>query len=257
MKKISRVKFVSIAALVFLLTTINTFPDSIYGNVPRLKYLMGEFSRTSVLKAYTNKVEKNVHYLHPEAAEAFEKMKEAYETDREGKSKQHLFIVSAHRAYGDQKMIWEEKYRGNRKMRESVTGKTPEQIVDLILEYSSAPGTSRHHWGTDMDLNALQNDYFVGKGNGAYLYQWLKDNAHKYGFCQPYNELDKRGGKGYKEEKWHWSYAPISNKLMEEWEKAFKSGEITFKGKFLGSDILGERPLEYVTSINSDCKKIK
>ena len=73
-------------------------------------------------------------------------------------------------------------------MRESVEGKTPEQIINLILEYSSAPGTSRHHWGTDMDINALQNDYFSNKGNGAFLYEWLQKNAAKFGFCQPYNK---------------------------------------------------------------------
>jgi hypothetical protein len=108
-----------------------------------------------------------------------------------------------------------------------------------------------------MDINALQNDYFSGKGNGAFLYEWLQKNAAKFGFCQPYNELSKRNQKGYNEEKWHWSYAPVANQLQKDWEEAFKKKEITFTGRFSGSDLLADRPLEYVTSINPDCKNIK
>ncbi|HMV43977.1 MAG TPA: M15 family metallopeptidase [Leptospiraceae bacterium] len=231
--------------------------DLLYGKVDRVKYLMGDYPREGNLKVFTNEIEKNTHTLREDTIKALKQMIEAYDRDREGKSKQHIFVVSAHRSYADQKSIWEQKFKGTRKMRESIEGKTPEQIVNLILEYSSAPGTSRHHWGTDIDINALQNDYFTGKGNGAFLYEWLQKNAHKYGFCQPYNELSKRNNKGYNEEKWHWSYARVANQLQKEWEEAYKKKEITFTGKFSGSDVLGDRPLEYVTSINSDCKNVK
>jgi len=47
------------------------------------------------------------------------------------------------------------------------------------------PGTSRHHWGSDVDLYSLEDIDFL-KGNGKIIYQWLTDNAASYGFCQPY-----------------------------------------------------------------------
>jgi zinc D-Ala-D-Ala carboxypeptidase len=227
----------------------------IYGTVPMINYLRGDFSRDKNLKTFTNPIEKNSHTLREDTIFALQKMIKAYDIDRESKSKQHIFVVSAHRNFIDQKMIWENKFTGKKKMRESIEGKSKEEIIDLILEFSSAPSTSRHHWGTDMDLNALQNQYFE-TGNGKFLYEWMQKNAHLYGFCQPYNEHNKRGFKGYKEEKWHWSYAPVANILVKDWEKSFKDKQITFNGKFLGSDLLGEKPLEYVTNINSDCIKI-
>lgn len=238
-------------------TTEEKISDDIYLGVLKEDYLLGKFERTKLDK-FINKNEKDVHHLRPDTIAALNRMIEAYDLDRiqNNKNAQHIFIKSAFRSFYDQKSIWEDKFTGKRKMREDVTGKTPEQIIELILEYSSAPGTSRHHWGTDMDLNALQNDYFDPKGKGGYLYEWLQKNADKFGFCQPYNELEKRGNKGYKEERWHWSFAPIANHLKSDWEKLFNDKKISFeKGKFLGSEILKNRPLLYVTSINESCKK--
>ncbi len=39
----------------------------------------------------------------------------------------------------------------------------------------------------------------------------LTANAAKFGFCQPYNVKTDR--KGYNEEKWHWSFMPLSKFL--------------------------------------------
>ncbi len=246
-----------ILSLVFIWILPIAANDVLYGTVAKVKYLMGEYERAGNLEVFTNKSDKKAHTLRKETIDALKEMIEAYEhyRDREGESKQDIFIVSAHRSYTDQKSIWEQKYKGTRKMRESVEGKTPDQIINLILEYSSAPGTSRHHWGTDFDINALQNEYFGKEGRGAFLYKWLQKNAATFGFCQPYNDHSKRGNQGYKEEKWHWSYAPIANQLQKDWEESFNKKEITFTGKFSGSDLLGDRPLQYVTSINPDCAK--
>jgi LAS superfamily LD-carboxypeptidase LdcB len=255
--KIKKILLVSIltVSLLFIWIYPVAANDALYGTVAKVKYLMGEYERAGNLEVFTNKSDKKTHTLRKETIDALNRMIEAYEydRDREGESKQDIFIVSAHRSYADQKSIWEQKYKGTRKMRESVEGKTPEQIINLILEYSSAPGTSRHHWGTDFDINVLQNEYYRENGKGAFLYNWLQKKAAKFGFCQPYNDRSTRGNQGYKEEKWHWSYAPIANQLQKDWEESFKNKEITFAGKFSGSDLLNDRPLEYVTSINPDC----
>ncbi len=47
------------------------------------------------------------------------------------------------------------------------------------------PGTSRHHWGTEIDLNALNNKWFEN-GKGLKVYQLAYKNAAQYGFHQPY-----------------------------------------------------------------------
>jgi len=44
------------------------------------------------------------------------------------------------------------------------------------------PTASRHHWGTDVDINSVDPDYFMN-GTGLKEYEWLKKNAYKYGFC--------------------------------------------------------------------------
>ena len=49
------------------------------------------------------------------------------------------------------------------------------------------PSTSRHHWGTDIDLNSLNNSYF-SSGKGLKEYDWLTTNANHYGFYQVYTD---------------------------------------------------------------------
>jgi zinc D-Ala-D-Ala carboxypeptidase len=89
--------------------------------------------------------------------------------------------------------------------------KTPKDRALKILEFSAMPGSSRHHWGTDMDLNNLTNEYFDTSA-GKKIYDWLTQHASTYGFCQPYSAGRT---KGYHEEKWHWTYMPLSKPLTE------------------------------------------
>lgn len=230
--------------------------ENLYLGVEKESYLTGKFNSLNVLSEVKPDDSSKDHYLRPEVKKAFLKMITAFEENKPSSYKQHIFLVSSFRNFSHQKGIWESKYTGKKVMREPIEGKSPEKIISLILEFSSAPGTSRHHWGTDFDINALENSYFENSGKGKVLYDWLKKNAAKYGFCQPYNELAERGGKGYHEEKWHWSYAPISNRLQKEWIKSFREKKIRLEGSFLGAEILGERALDYVQSINGDCGNI-
>src|ERR1043165_6982453 len=94
------------------------------------------------------------------------------------------------------------------------------------------PSTSRHHWGTDMDLNSLNNDYF-DSGEGKKIYEWLTAHASEFGFCQPYTSKAD-GRTGYEEEKWHWSYVPLSKGFLEEYKKQVQYNDIT---GFLGSEV--------------------
>ena len=111
--------------------------------------------------------------------------------------------------------IWNEKWSGKRKSTGTADiTKITDQLEKamIILRYSSMPGTSRHHWGTDFDINMLNNEYY-DKGDGKIIYKWLESNAAKFGFGQPYNAGRENG---YKEEKWHWSYPRTSSGLTSE-----------------------------------------
>ncbi len=165
-------------------------------------------------------------YLRKETYEAFKKMITAAKEDGV-----ELLIISATRNFDSQKRIWENKWEG-RTMVEGINLTTisdPKERARLILLYSSMPSTSRHHWGTDMDLNNLNNEYFL-TGEGLKIYQWLTAHAAEYGFCQPYTS--KTGGRtGYEEEKWHWSYLPLSGEFLETYKKQVTYKDITgFKG---------------------------
>lgn len=148
-------------------------------------------------------------YLRKEVMEAFKEMWSKAKEDGHT-----IQIKSATRNFNYQKGIWERKWNGQTKLSD---GTSADQIVDTkaralkILLYSSMPGTSRHHWGTDIDINSFENAYFE-TGEGLRLYEWMQEYAGDFGFCQPYTS--KSGGRtGYEEEKWHWSYKPISQLL--------------------------------------------
>lgn len=196
---------------------------------------------------YTNKP--NI-YLRKEAYTAFIQMAEA--AAEEGL---HLRIISATRNFQDQKWIWENKWTGQRLVdgqNLKQAAPNPAERALKILEYSSMPGTSRHHWGTDIDLNALNNGYFVS-GRGKQLYEWLQNNAHTYGFCQVYTEKGLERPYGYNEEKWHWSYMPLSSRFLRQYTKKIGYNDISgFKGAEIAEEI-AVIP-KYVEGIAPDCR---
>ena len=96
-------------------------------------------------------------YMRKLAYDAFEKMATAAKSD--GIT---LKIISAFRSYYHQASIWNRKWNGNTKVDGNDLSKTESNPIAramVILKYSSMPGTSRHHWGTDIDMNSLENSY--------------------------------------------------------------------------------------------------
>ena len=113
------------------------------------------------------------------------------------------------------------------------------------------PGTSRHHWGTDIDMNNFENEYFES-GQGLKEYEWLVANGASFGFCQVYTEKDEKRPDGYQLEKWHWSYLPISKQLTNLAQEALKDQMINgFDGSETAVDI--EVVRKYVLGINKEC----
>lgn len=213
-------------------------------------YLLGKFNPSAdttfveIPSAYANKAGM---YMNRLAFEAFKKMYEA--ARKEGLN---LKIISATRNFDYQKGIWERKWTGKTLVGgKNISSMPADERALMILRYSSMPGTSRHHWGTDIDLNDLNNSYFE-KGEGFKIYQWMLKNAATYGFCQPYSAKGEARPHGYEEEKWHWSYMPISRELTDAYKKQVSSDMITgFKGAETAQDI--EVIKKYVLGISADC----
>jgi LAS superfamily LD-carboxypeptidase LdcB len=153
------------------------------------------------------------HYLRKEAAFAWERMHQKANEDGV-----ELTIVSSTRNFDRQKQIWENKWLG-RSLTQNVnlaqSGLNDFEKAAAILKYSAMPGTSRHHWGTDIDINSVEEDFFETE-EGEKLYLWLINNAHTFGFFQPYTMKGKNRPTGYEEEPWHWSYAHLSDVFLKD-----------------------------------------
>lgn len=187
-------------------------------------------------------------FLHKRTYDSFKLMWDA--AQRDGIK---LIIKSATRNFEYQKGIWERKWSGQTSLSDGSTaseilGKTNRALK--ILKYSSMPGTSRHHWGTDLDLNSFNNSYFT-YGEGLKIYNWLTTNAENFGFCQPYTTKDN-GRSGYEEEKWHWTYIPLSRDITNYYSSHISNKEIT---GFLGSEVATEVDMinNFVLGIDQKC----
>ncbi|MBO5699197.1 MAG: M15 family metallopeptidase, partial [Bacteroidaceae bacterium] len=138
-------------------------------------------------------------YCHRETFQAYLAMRDS--ALRDGIT---LTIVSATRNFDRQKQIWDRKWqntqcpkncppelRGRTQQAEGGCNTDSLQLacdiykVHSIMRYSSMPGTSRHHWGTDLDFISVEPEDWT-HGEGLRIYNWLCANAHKFGFFQPY-----------------------------------------------------------------------
>ena len=179
-------------------------------------------------------------FLHKKTYDAFCKMYLAAKNENID-----LKIISGTRSFFEQKYIWERKWKKYNKL-------PPLQRAQKILEYSSMPSSSRHHWGTDMDINNLNNSYFE-KGKGKKEYEWLVKNAAKYGFYQVYTSKEN-GRTGYNTEKWHWSYIPLAKEYLHFYNEAITYQDITgFKGAELAKKI--GIITNYINGINPKVKQ--
>ena len=118
--------------------------------------------------------------LRGDANDALQKLWEAFLY----KFNRRLTVVSAYRSYMYQKWI---KIRG-----------CPDNLC-------AKAGYSEHQSGLAVDLwETTTNEQFLAKDNLKKYFNWLNENAYKYGFHNTYQkwlEID-----GYEIEPWHWRY---------------------------------------------------
>jgi zinc D-Ala-D-Ala carboxypeptidase len=205
-----------------------------------VNYIMGKFDPAThpdfvaVEKKYADR---EGLFLRKETYEAYKKMRWAAQQDSV-----LLTIVSATRNFAYQKVIWDTKWKILTNIKDA-TARSKK-----IMEYSAMPSCSRHHWGTDIDLTTISSSFF-DKPEGKKMYDWLSKNAARFGFCQPYTAGRKTG---YKEEKWHWTYLPLSKDLTIFAEKNLKNDMIM---GFSGAETAASLDVvkNYVLGINNGC----
>ncbi|MBL1100567.1 D-alanyl-D-alanine carboxypeptidase family protein [Streptomyces coffeae] len=99
--------------------------------------------------------------------------------------------------------------------REVWTSLTSEERQIEILRTSTAPGVSRHHLGSDADFFGTNPQDWTDDGPQAASYRWLRANAAHHGFLQTYTAESTKTKPAISEERWHWSYAPASQAVLD------------------------------------------
>lgn len=118
----------------------------------------------------------------------------------------YLMVTSSYREYESQKEIYD--------YRVSTWG---ERKAD---ETAARPGHSEHQTGLVIDMTS-KTEPLADSFTDSKAYEWLKENAYKYGFIERYPE-GKTYLTGYNPESWHWRYVGL------EAAKTMHDEDITF-----------------------------
>jgi LAS superfamily LD-carboxypeptidase LdcB len=206
---------------------ITIVPDTLFSQ--EVRYSMEELMGKADIDLYGEDIN-----LRKEAHDAFVEMRKAALADGID-----IKIVSGYRSFDRQAAIFERKY-----LKYTDDGMEPLDAIEKIIEYSTIPGTSRHHWGTDVDLidgnpsvdgDVLVASKFATDGPFEKFKLWMDENSEKFDYYLVYTNNPKR--RGFKYEPWHYSYAPLSRPML----KTFRLKNILKQLKaedFLGSDDL-------------------
>ncbi|MFM8268809.1 MAG: M15 family metallopeptidase [Pseudomonadota bacterium] len=163
---------------------------------------------TGKTEAHTVVLKSSVR-IHKDAQKPLLEM--AREAQKEGFE---IEVCSGFRSFDRQIEIWNRKAGADPQL-------TPSEKIASILRWSALPGTSRHHWGTDLDIidaRALKPEMkvqlvpeeFESGGPFCKLHDWLDTHMESFGFYRPYQT--DRGG--VSPERWHLSYFPLAEKYL-------------------------------------------
>lgn len=135
------------------------------------------------------------------AKDAFEKLSQ--DASKEGLS---IIAMSTYRSYSYQVNLY------NRYVKED-----GQESADT---YSGRPGHSEHQTGLAVDVKTKDGDF--EKFEETKEYEWMQENAHKYGFILRFPK-GKEKETGYQFESWHYRY------VGEEIAKYIKENNITLE----------------------------
>ncbi|MCA1767560.1 MAG: M15 family metallopeptidase [Idiomarina sp.] len=205
------------------------------------------------------------HKLHPDAAQAYLGMQKAAMANG-----LQLAIASGFRSLDRQLSIWNRKWRGKLPLLSQhgeqldVSTLTDIEKMHAILHWSALPGSSRHHWGSDLDiydprpfenserkLRLVPAEYTDTDGPCHNLWQWLTQHAHEHGFFFPYARYQG----GVAQEPWHLSYRPVSTKCHQQLSielLAETISSLAIEGKPIILDNLVQIKNQYIDTITEN-----
>ena len=127
-------------------------------------------------------------YMRKDAKEAFEKL-----SNDAKKIGYRIIAVSAYRDYNYQMELFNYYVE--------------EKGLDYALLCSAKPGHSEHQTGLAVDVEGSNKSYDDFEKSDEF--DWMKENAHKYGFILRYPK-NKEHITGFKYEPWHYRYVGIN-----------------------------------------------
>lgn len=127
--------------------------------------------------------------IYPDLQEMFDDMREAGI---------YPIVASGYRTEEDQKKIYDDKYFSYK-----AAGFSDRRARKNTEKWVAVPGRSEHQLGLGVDINADNV-----RSSGEEVYNWLAENAYKYGFIYRY-PADKEKTTGIKNERWHYRYVGV------------------------------------------------
>ena len=170
----------------FYTNTIPVVDDSdILAIVNKYHYLSSSYVPDDLV-TISSKYSTRTNKLRSVAAKAFENMAEDALKDNI-----KVYAASSYRSYSDQKYIYNNYVK--------------EDGVQIADTYSARAGHSEHQTGLATDI--ADTSYSFIKDNTKES-NWLKENAHKYGFILRYESTTEKIT-GYMYEPWHYRYVGV------------------------------------------------
>ena len=126
----------------------------------------------------------------------------------------NVFVTSGYRSYEYQSVLYNTYFAEEKQKHPTWSN---EQLKAEVLTYSAYPGTSEHQTGLCLDLYISPGmTELVNYGSETEAtsdigfaeteeYQWLINNAHKFGFILRFGK-DKVDLTGYSYESWHYRF---------------------------------------------------
>ena len=153
-----------------------------------------------------------------------------------------LQVASGFRSFDRQLAIWNRKATAERPVYDDTGqallwgGMADLDWMHAILRFSALPGSSRHHWGTDLDVFdaavmpegyqlQLSPTEVADDGRFGALHRWLDARiaaGESFGFQRPY-AIDC-GGVAC--ERWHLSYSPLAQQCETQLSEVLLRGVI-------------------------------
>jgi LAS superfamily LD-carboxypeptidase LdcB len=191
--------------------------------------------------------------LKPETLNAFESFCE--EASKGGFKPK---IDSGYRSFDRQLLIWNEKASGKRKVLDqhgnaaNIALLSDLELMQTILLWSALPGTSRHEWGTDIDVidasvvpEGYEAELTLEESFGTFgeFHKWLDFRISSEN-CFGFKRVFLPGVGRIQPEPWHLSYMPEAKKIERNFSADNLAERLSESGILLLPQILGN--LEWI-----------